>query len=88
MVALEDAHDVEGEVGGVGPRQAGAALDQLGLDEGELLEERRAPLEEVLDVEGLARQVEQEGDMLGDRQVDGAAATGRGGGGATFEKRW
>ena len=47
MVALEDADDVECEVGCVGPRQAGAALDQLGLDEGELLEERRAPLEEL-----------------------------------------
>ena len=78
MVALEDADDVEGEVSGVGPGEAGAALDQLGLDEGQLLEECRAPLEEVLDVEGLARQVEQEGDMLGDGQVDGATATGCG----------
>ena len=79
VILLEHAHDVERQVGRVDAGQHGAALDQLGLHQGQLLEQGDAPVQQTLDVEGLARQVEQVGDVVDDGEVDGGGGGVEGG---------
>ena len=48
MVAAEDAHDVEGEGGGVGAGEHGAPVDELRLHGGEFLQQLQAPVQQRL----------------------------------------
>jgi hypothetical protein len=49
VIAPEDAHDIEGEGGGVGAGEHRAPVYQLGLHRGELLQQLQAPVQERLD---------------------------------------
>ena len=71
VVPPEDADDVEGDDGGVVPGEAGAALDQLALHAGQVLEDLERPVEDVVEVERQPCEVHKEGERLRDGQVVG-----------------
>ena len=69
MVASQDTNDVKPERGCVGSSQTRGPLGQLVLNSRKFLQDLQRPVEDGLNVESESAQVEQEGDVLGDREV-------------------
>ena len=78
VIPPQHSNHVQSQGRGVVSGEAGAALVQLHLDGWQLLQNGHVPLQDLLDVQGHAGQVHEEGDVLGHGQKVGVGrAEGR-----------